>query len=79
MFSATCDWFCTDGSHIWMCSYTELSVLVTQDDKAKRNLSSSKQFFGQLQEEVNAHIKKKKDPKGRKAKENNFSSTKLKL
>ena len=58
---------------------TDVCSFLTQDDKVKKNLSSSKQFFGQLQEEVNAHIKKKKDPKGRKEKENNFSSTKLKL
>ncbi|KAI0233637.1 U3 small nucleolar ribonucleoprotein MPP10 [Lamellibrachia satsuma] len=56
------------------------SVHVIKDDnKAKKNLTSSKQFFGQLQEEVNAHVKNKRNQKTQKAKENGLSSSKLKL
>ena len=57
-----------------------MSVPIKQDDnKAKKNLTSSKQFFGQLQEEVNAHVKNKRNQKTQKAKENGLSSSKLKL
>ncbi|KAK2181816.1 hypothetical protein NP493_379g00022 [Ridgeia piscesae] len=55
------------------------SVHIIKDDKVKKNLTSSKQFFGQLQEEVNAHIRNKRDQKTKKTKENDLSSTKLKL